>query len=152
MKGVSGVTKDELEQLISLRAEIREINADIRAISERNTEVVQDKVQASSKDWPYIQGSRVISGIDTKGAKKRKADINRKLVILEARKKEAEDLELRITEYINSIHNSEIRRIFDMRYVKGKNWEEIGKALNCDRTTAEKKVKKYLRNHPERKG
>lgn len=138
-----------MEQLISLRAEIRELNADIRAISERNTEVVQDKVQASSKDWPYIQGSRVIRGIDTKGAKKRKAAINRKLVILEARKKEAEHLELRITEYINSIKNSEIRRIFDMRYVKGRNWEDIGRALNCDRTTAEKKVAKYLREHPE---
>ena len=130
MKGVNGVTKEELEQLISLRAEIRELNADIRAISERNTEVVQDKVQASSKDWPYIQGSRVIRGIDTKGAKKRKAAINKKLVILEARKKEAEHLELRITEYINSIKNSEIRRIFDMRYVKGRNWEDIGRTLN----------------------
>lgn len=138
-----------MEQLISLRAEIRELNADIRAISERNTEVVQDKVQASSKDWPYIQGSRVIRGIDMKGAKKRKAAINRKLVVLEARKKETEHLELRITEYINSIKNSEIRRIFDMRYVKGRNWEDIGRALNCDRTTAEKKVAKYLREHPE---
>ena len=143
------MTKDELEQLISLRAEIRELNADIRAIHERNVEIVQDKVQASSKDWPYTQGGRVIRGIDTKGAKKRKAAINKKLVILEARKEEAESLELRITEYINSIGNSEIRRIFDMRYVKGKNWEEIGKALNCDRTTAEKKVAKYLRKHPE---
>lgn len=143
------MTKEELEQLISLRAEIRELNADIRAIHERNVEIVQDKVQASSKDWPYTQGGRVIRGIDTKGAKKRKAAINKKLVILEARKEEAESLELRITEYINSIGNSEIRRIFDMRYVKGKNWEEIGKALNCDRTTAEKKVAKYLRKHPE---
>lgn len=143
------MTKEELEQLISLRAEIRELNADIKAISERNTEVVQDKVQASSKDWPYIQGSRVIRGIDTKGAKKRKAAINKKLVILEARKKEAEHLELRITEYINSIKNSEIRRIFDMRYVKGRNWEDIGRTLNCDRTTAEKKVAKYLRERPE---
>ena len=143
------MTKEELEQLISLRAEIRELNADIRAIHERNVEIVQDKVQASSKDWPYTQGGRVIRGIDTKGAKKRKAAINKKLVILEVRKEEAESLELRITEYINSIGNSEIRRIFDMRYVKGKNWEEIGKALNCDRTTAEKKVAKYLRKHPE---
>ena len=145
------MTKEELEQLISLRAEIRELEADTRAISERNAEVVQDKVQASSKDWPYIQGSRVIRGIDTKGAKKRKAAINRKLVILSARKKEAEDLELRITEYINSIKHSEIRRIFDMRYVKGRNWEDIGRVLNCDRTTAEKKVAKYLREHPEEK-
>lgn len=140
-----------MEQLISLRAEIRDLKAEIQTIRERNKEVVQDKVQASSKDWPYIQGSRVIRGLDSKGAKKRNEAIRRKLAMMQARENMAVDLELRITEYINSIQNSEIRRIFEMRYVKGKNWEEIGRILNCDRTTAEKKVAKYLREHPEEK-
>ena len=141
------MTKEELEQLISLRAEIKEIKGDIQKIKEQSCEVVSDKVQASSKEWPYTQVSKVIRGYDAKGMRKRNAAIMKKQIMLEEREKRAEELEADITEYINTIHDSFIRRIFHLRYEKGLTWERIGNIMHCDRTTVEKKVSKYLREH-----
>lgn len=143
------MTKEELEQLISLRAEIEEIKAEIKAIREKPCDIVSDKVQASSKEFPYTQGNKVIRGYDTKAMRKKNAKIRDKTMMLEARMKEAEALEIRITAFINNIHNSELRRIFHLRYEKGLTWEQVGRSMHCDRTTAEKRISKYLREHPE---
>lgn len=143
------MTKERLEQLISLRAEIKELNREIAAIRSRNNEIVTDKVQASSHEFPYTQVNITIRGLDTKGAKKRRAAIYKKQIMLEKRMVEAQILEADISEFINSIHNSEIRRIFHGRYELGMTWEQVGNALHCDRTTVEKKVSKYLREHGE---
>lgn len=143
------MTKERLEQLISLRAEIKELNREIKNIRERDREVVTDKVQASSHDFPYTQVNITIRGLDERGAMKRRMAIHKKQIMLEKRMVEAQILEADIAEFINSIHSSEIRRIFHARYEQGKTWEQVGRELHCDRTTAEKKVSKYLREHSE---
>ena len=139
------VTKEQLEQLISLRAEIKELNREIKRLRERNREIVTDKVQASSHEFPYTQVNMVIRGYDVKGARKRNAAIHKKQCLLEKRMVEAQLLEADIAEFINTIHNSEIRRIFHARYELGWTWEQIGNDMHCDRTTVEKKISKYLR-------
>lgn len=143
------MTKEELEQLISLRAEIRELHREIQTLREKGREVVTDKVQASSHDFPYNQVSVVIRGYDVKGARKRNAAILKKQCMLEKRMVEAQLLEADISEFINSIHNSELRRIFHQRYEIGLTWEQIGNEIHCDRTTVEKKVARYLKEHGE---
>ncbi len=140
------MTKDSLEQLISLRAEIKELNREISAIREKKCDVISDKVQASSHDFPYTQVNVTIRGIDMKSLRKKNAAVYKKQCLMEKRMVEAQLLEAELAEFINTIHDSEIRRIFHARYELGKTWEQIGKELHCDRTTAEKKVQKYLRD------
>lgn len=141
------MTKEHLEQLISLRAEIRDLNREIKVLRERGREIVTDKVQASSHDFPYTQVNFTIRGYDVKGKRKRDAAIYKKQCMLEKRMVEAQILEADISEFINTIHDSEIRRIFHARYELGWTWEQIGNDMHCDRTTVEKKVSKYLREH-----
>lgn len=141
------MTKEQLEQLISLRAEIRELGREIKTLREKKTEVVTDKVQASSHEYPYTQRSMIIKGYDIAGMMRRNAAIHRKQCLLEQRMVQAQLLEADIAEFINGIHDSEIRRIFHARYEMGYTWEQIGREIHCDRTTVEKKVAKYLRDH-----
>nr|WP_297935342.1 DUF1492 domain-containing protein [uncultured Lachnoclostridium sp.] len=141
------MTKEELDQLPDLRKEIKELEAKIERLNTRKKQVLTDKVQASAKEFPYnethikIQGVEYIS--DPK-ARRQKAD---KEKLLKIRKQQAEEKELEITRFINSIGNSRLRRIIEYKYIEGKTWDEIGKNIHCDRTTAEKMVSKYLREN-----
>lgn len=139
------VTKERLEQLIDLRAEIKELNREISAIREKTDDMVTDKITASSHEFPYNQVHITIRGLDAKGAEKRRAAIHKKQCMLQKRMVETQILEADIAEFINTIHDSEMRRIFHARYEIGMTWERIGRELHCDRTTVEKKVSKYLR-------
>ena len=50
----------------------------------------------------------------------------------------------RLESYIETIGDPEIRVLARMRYIECKNWETIGKECNMERTTASKKLRKYL--------
>lgn len=141
------MTKEELNQLNDLREEIRELGLKIADLNNRGSRIVTDRVTASSHEFPYIQTSVKITGYDYSLDKRTRKQIQKKTILLRQRKEEAEELEARITEFINGVEKSEIRRIMEYKYIEGKTWEEIGKIFHCDRTTAEKKVAAYLRSH-----
>lgn len=80
-----------------------------------------------------------------------RAALHEKLVQLKA------DLalkELEITSYIDSIQQEDVKFIMEMRYIDGKSWHDSAvewvqrTGKYADRTTLAKKVKKYLREHP----
>lgn len=137
--------KEELEQLKDLRAEIRELEKKIVYLQQKKIGDASDKVQASHKDFPYIQGSAMISGFNEQAYQRQQEQINNNMLLLVQRQRTAEKLERRITEYINTVTDSRLRRIMQYRYVEGYTWENIGKVMHCDRTTAEKMVTRYLR-------
>lgn len=143
------MTKEDLEQLCDLRKEIAELEHKIARLSSRGSRIVSDKVQASSKDFPYVQTTVKIEGYDYVGDQKSRKQLRKKRILLQQRKEQAEALELRITQYINSISDSGIRRMIDYKYIEGYTWEKIGRIFHCDRTTAEKRVSNYLKEHPE---
>ena len=143
------MTKEDLEQLCDLREEISELEYKIARLCSMGSRIVSDKVQASSKEFPYVQTTVKIEGIDFAGNQRNKRLIMQKRLLLQQRKDYAEELELRITRYINSISDSGIRRMIDYKYIDGYTWEKIGDIFHCDRTTAEKRVSNYLREHPE---
>ena len=143
------MTKEDLEQLCDLRKEIAELEYKIARLSSRGSRIVSDKVQASSKDFPYVQTTVKIEGYDYVGDQKSSKQLRKKRILIQQRKEQAEALELRITQYINSISDSGIRRMIDYKYIEGYTWEKIGRIFHCDRTTAEKRVSNYLKEHPE---
>ena len=83
-------------------------------------QVLTDKVQASAREFPYnethvkIQGYEYIS--DPK-KRKQKAD---KEMLLRIRMQQAEEKEIEITKYINSIGSSKIRRMIEYKYIEAK--------------------------------
>lgn len=143
------MTKEDLEQLCDLRKEIAELEYKIARLSSRGSRIVSDKVQASSKDFPYVQTTVKIEGYDYVGDQKSRKQLGKKRILIQQRKEQAEALELRITQYINSISDSGIRRMIDYKYIEGYTWEKIGRIFHCDRTTAKKRVSNYLKEHPE---
>lgn len=140
------MTKEKLEQLANLREEIHELKGEILALEKRKSNILSDKVQASMKDFPFTRIMLNIQGSDVAADERRSKRLHRKEMLLRCRKTQCEELEAEITEYINTVKNSEIRRIMHYRYVKGCTWEQIGKIFHADRTTVERKVSKYLEN------
>lgn len=138
------MTKEELDQLDDLREEIKELERKVESLRQKKIEATYDKVKASYKDFPYIQGNATIYGYDTKMDEARYKEIERKLELIAARKSKVEKEEEKITRFINSVQESRVRRIMEYRYIEGYTWKKIGEIMHCDRTTAEKIVTRYL--------
>jgi DNA-directed RNA polymerase specialized sigma24 family protein len=144
----SVMTKEKLIQLKDLRTEIREIDRKIAVIAKTDTPIVKDRVKASEGGYPYIEGHTTISGHDEKYEKRRVKACKRLVKLREERRLMAEELETEIEEYIGGIENSRIRLMFQYRYVDGLRSCKVGELMDCDRTTVEKTINKYLREHP----
>ena len=136
--------KEDLEQLNDLRKEIAELEAAIIRLRQQKTETATDKVRASGKYFPYVNGYKTISGVNRSAEERRIKMLDRKEKILRDRKRKAEEAEIQIMEYINSVQDSRIRRIMQYRYIDGYKWEKIGEFLNCDRTYPKKMIDQYL--------
>ncbi len=80
-----------------------------------------------------------------------RAALHEKLVQLKADLKEKE---LEIMSYIESVEQEDVKFIMEMRYLDGKSWHDAAvewvqrTGKYADRTTLSKKVRKYLREHP----
>ena len=141
------MTKDDLNQLNSLKEEIKELQKKIDALEKQKIGKVQDIVQASKRNFPYTQGGVVVEGIDIKKADRKNRLLIEKEILLLQRKAAAEQMEVKLTEYINSVSDSRVRRVMQYKYVEGYTWEQIGEILHCERTTLQKMVAKYLKEN-----
>lgn len=140
------MTREKLEQLYDLRAEIQEITLEIEKLSRKEYTTVSDSVQTSMKDWPYCQSSARITGHDFLGEERNRRRLEQKRQLLHSRKEAAELLELEITQYINSIPNSKVRRIMQKHYINQIPWNKIAMEMHTDQSYPCKLVTKYLRN------
>lgn len=52
---------------------------------------------------------------------------------------------LKIENYIESVEDSEIRQIMRYRFLDLYDWYKIGELMHCDRTTASKKMRNYIK-------
>ncbi len=145
------MTKNELGQLINLRKEILELDAKVEKMQNQRVEKVMDKVHASMSDFPYAYTTKTITGIDNKGVKRQRRSLTESEFLLLKRRKQAVEAEYRISQYINSINDSRIRRIISLKYEEGLSWSKVAADINCDRTYPEKLLTKYLKEHPEEK-
>ena len=141
------MTKEQLEQLTDLKQEIKELEGKIVELNSKKVDMVTDKVKSSGKYFPYIQGSACVSGYDMQAHDQKIISIDRCIDLIARRKRKAEKLEEEITEYINSIDNSRVRRIMQYRYVEGYTWGKISKIMHCDRTLPEKIISRYIQEH-----
>ncbi len=144
------MTKGELEQLLDLRKEIKELDGKVERMQQQRVGRVTDKVHTSMKEFPYVYTTKTITGVDEKDKKRRKTLTDSEILLLR-RRQQAVDAEFKISKYINGIKDSRIRRIISLRYEEGLSWEKVAAEMNMDRTYPEKLLTKYLKEHHEEK-
>ena len=80
-----------------------------------------------------------------------RAALQEKLVQL---KTDLRQKELEIMSYIESVEQEDVKFIMEMRFIDGKSWHDAAvewvqrTGKYADRTTLSKKIRKYLREHP----
>lgn len=67
--------------------------------------------------------------------------------LLSERMKMAAELENEITEYINTVSDSRVRRIMQYKYVDGYTWQKIANIMHYDKSYPEKAITRYLNKH-----
>lgn len=143
------MTKEQLGQLIDLRKEIKELDEKVERLQRTQPGAVVDKVQASMKEFPYVQIEKTIRGIDEKEAAKHRRILTNNEILLLRRRQQAIREEQRLSKFIEGIKDSRIRRIVSLRYEDGLPWAKVAEKMNCDRTYPEKILTKYLEEHKE---
>lgn len=137
------MTKNELSQYIDLIREIGDLQNRIASLAADCT--VIDKVQASDSEFPYTQGSVTIRGIQES-----EEDRDQRLqmqALLAARQERARDMVFRIERFIDSVPDSRLRQVFQLKYMDRWTWEEIGDLLGYDGSTVAKWVDSYLKQN-----
>lgn len=126
------MTVERLRQYRSLKAEIAELTA------QKKTLKSSDVVQGSDKDFPYIKHNIKVEG--TENCPETLAEIERKL-------KEIRAEFHKLNKFINDIEDSELRRIFRMRYIDGRTFQQIAFRIGyTDEQVPRKKHNKFLKS------
>lgn len=126
------MTVEELSQYRSLKWEIEELTEEVRRLE------CTDVVSGSDNEFPYIQHNIKVQGADSA------------LLELEEMKRQLKKCRReywKLNRFINSISDSETRRIFRLRYVEGLSWQAVAMRIGeFDESYPRRKHKKYLIN------
>ena len=120
-----------LKQLDSMRKEIKEIDAEIEEclhqVEKYSDLIVSDTVKGTRKDGTY--GSIKITGRERKGYKRQRKlyarKVGRKKTLKEKLERRVEEAE----EYIESIEDSELRRLLKLRCIKNMEWQQVAECM-----------------------
>ncbi len=112
----------------------------IDALCAREIPVVKGIVKASSKNFPYTE-HRISVQMDEPVRAER---IIQMLRIYKERQKKVEQQMLKIETFIDRIDDTEIRQIFELRFVEGWKLREVAEKMNQDRSGIGKKINNFL--------
>lgn len=132
-KGGEALTRKELEQLKFLKNEVRLLEQECMTAK---TPMIADTVVGCT---PSRIDKHVITirGIDYAKIDRINRRLDRKIA-------ELQDEMDRLNDYIDSIPDSEMRQIIQLRYRNGLGWQQIAHELGYDRTTVAKKHNTFL--------
>lgn len=116
------MTANDLKQYTQLKGEIKDIEAEL---SEFRKEETTDVVKASLNHFPYTEHSLTVNGCCELSDEVRNKLITQK----QLKKAELEQLRIDIEQYIDSISDSQIRRIIRLKYIKGYSWAKVAKIV-----------------------
>ncbi len=134
------MTREELSVLGKITKEIEQLKRELENVDHADA-FGSDSVTGSDTEFPYTQHQIMITGYDysiyASKVKRIQNRLNRKL-------QELMDEKDRITEYIYSLNDSDLRQILMYKYVNGLTWSEIGANMNYDESTVRKKHNKWF--------
>lgn len=132
--------KKELEQYCKLKKEIGYLQGRLNRLYRRDIPVVAGKVQASERYYPCIRKHVSVQMYEPEANDK----LNKVIAILEERQRRCNEKMLEIERYIDGIGDSELRQIFEMRYIEGMKLREIADKVNLDLSVVGKKITSYI--------
>lgn len=138
------MTDKELIQYRSLIGEIEELQDRINKLYDKELSTSHSTVRGSSKYFPYAEFRMGVWINDPKELAAR----DKLIVMYKERLNRAREEALRIEQFISSIKDSELRQIFQYRYIDGKKLWEIAEIMNMDRSSVGKKIRNYLNFPP----
>ena len=109
---------------------IKETEKEIKRL-QKNKKIVIDKVTGSNPDWPYEQRSFGIAGTTETYVNADALRYEEKL--LDTQKKEAEELKLKVEEWMKTIP-LRMQRIIKYKVFNGLEWEEVAKLMGRNAT------------------
>ncbi len=132
--------KAELEQYVKLKREVESLCGRVDRLRNREVPVVAGKVQASAKDFPWTQIRASVQMYDPKI----NDEINKASDLLRKRIERCSTEMVRVERFIDGIQDSELRQIFQMRYIDGMKLREIAGQMNMDLSGIGKKITAHL--------
>lgn len=136
------MTKEELGEYLSLKREIGRLEKRLDKLEHKEVPEVAGKVQASEDEFPWLQRRVSVQMNSPKINDVRKKNIE----VLEKRKEKCEKEMLKVEQFIDRIQDSELRQIFEMRYIDGMKQSDMAAELHLDRSRISRKITEYLQN------
>ena len=119
--------KSEFDDLIALRAELREIEMRLESLrGQLKTRTVQDAVKGSSNCFPYSLRSFLLQGeIDIEANRKIQKEIAKQRELLSRCRLRIAQQITRCEREIAEVPDSVTRQVLRLRYVDGLSWQDV---------------------------
>lgn len=144
-----GIDKNVLEQYSSMKKEIADLE---RMIADSNKKIKRYEKQVISDTVTGTRADMTIGVIKVEGIAQqwidREHELNqRRVEKMERFKKKLEETVVKVEEFIQSIDDSEIRRIARMRYIEGLKWRTVATYMGKGYTeeACRMKMERYLK-------
>lgn len=134
------MTDKDLCQYKMKQREIADLEERINKLLDKELSTCHSKVSGSSKHFPYIEFHMDVV-IEDPGEV---SDRDRLIATYRERQSEARAAIFRIEQFIGDIADSELRMIFQYRYIDGMKLRQIGEIMNRDYTGISKKIHDYF--------
>lgn len=136
------MTDKELSQYRKLIREAEDLQGRIDKLYDKDIDTAHSTVRGSAKSFPYVEFHMGVWVDDPKQISDRDKMIAAYQERLDKARKEA----LRIEQFIGDIPDSDLRQIFEFRYIDGRKQWEIASELHLDRSRISRKISDYLKN------
>lgn len=127
----------EINRFYVLKAEIRTLSRHIQKLKDDlHQEIVTDTVRGSQTEFPFVQHSIPISGIDfdEQGSHELDMEIKKTIVLLNRRKVELLREYRKIRQFIDNIDDPLIRQIITLHYIEQREWSDVAKEVGGHNT------------------
>ena len=130
------MTRERLEQYQSNKAEIKELRYKLQHLGDGDSLIGNDVILSYTKGYPQPQA---VVGYDYELERKRRTRYENQIAKLEA---EQDNIE----EWVFGIRDSQIRRLFQLRYLEGSTVEKVARKVHLDKSNVSRKIKNFLKS------
>ena len=127
----------EIKRFYAIKSEIKTLTRHIQKLQDDlHSETVTDTVKGSQTEFPYVQHSIPIGGINFDEQSNRELDmeIKKTIALLNRRKVELLREYRKIRRFIDSIDDPLIRQIITLFYVEQREWSDVAKEIGGKNT------------------
>lgn len=131
-----GMTRERLEAYRSNRDEIKELKYKLDHLGEGDSLIGNDVIFDYRKGYPMPQA---VVGYDYELERKRRTRYQNQIAKLEAEQDNVE-------EWVFGIRDSQIRRLFRLRYLEGSTVEKVARKAHLDKSNVSRKIENFLKS------